>query len=119
MRYITRRGAPRIIHRSPRGGVIERQGLTLALVNRNHHAEDPFSGHGMATGSPIREEMARAVPGAVIEGNGVRIVLTSESRLKFRELNALWLLGILLGLGDLSDHARVHRRTLFPCCYLP
>lgn len=78
--------------------------LALALVYWNHHAEHALHGHRVATGAPIAKEMTVTVPCSRVKRRRVCIVLTTEGRFKPRELYSLWLLGILLGLGDLPDH---------------
>jgi len=84
---------------------MEGQRLTLTVLSRNHHAKHALGGHGVAASIPIREEVAGAIPSALIERDGMAIVLTSERCFKFCELDALGLFRILLCFGNLPDHA--------------
>ena len=79
--------------------------LILSLLCRDGDAEDALDGHCMAAGSPVGEEAAGTFPCAGIEARRMGIVLTSESRFKARKLNAFRFLCVLLGFGDLPDHA--------------
>src|SRR5260221_2751890 len=82
--------------------------LPLPLLGRNHDAQHPLDRHGMAAGTPVGKEAAITMPRALMEARRVGIVLTLESGFKLRELDALWLLCVLFGLGNLPNHARVH-----------
>jgi len=82
--------------------------LPLPLLGRNHDTQHPLDRHGMAAGTPVGKEAAITMPRALMEARRVGIVLTLESGFKLRELDALWLLCVLFGLGNLPNHARVH-----------
>lgn len=79
--------------------------LALALIGGNGDAKDTLGGHRMTAGVMFGEEVTGASPCALIEGYGMGVVLSTEGRLKMGELDALWFLRVLLGFGDLPNHA--------------
>src|SRR6185312_16285856 len=69
----------------------------------------------MTARAVVGEEVAVAVPRALVEADGMGVVLATEGRLELAELDAVRLLGILLGLRDFADHAGVHWPSLAFC----
>jgi hypothetical protein len=59
----------------------------------------------VAAGTPIRKESAGAMPFATFQASCVCIVLSAESCLELAKLNAFRFLCVLLGFGNLSNHA--------------
>ena len=96
------RTAPSGLSSLPRAQI---EGFTLALTRWYHNTEHTLNRHGMAAGTPVREEPAGAMPFSAFQAGSVCIVLSAESCLELAKLDAFRLLCILLGFGNLSDHA--------------
>jgi hypothetical protein len=81
------------------------EGLTLTLIGWYHDTEHTLDSHRVATGTPISEESAGAMPFAAFQACRMCIVLSAESCLELAKLNTFRFLCVLLGFGNLSDHA--------------
>lgn len=82
--------------------------LALTMGSGNSDAKNTLYCHSMATGAPIREEAAGAVPCSLMERCGIRVILATEGCFKAVELDAVWLFRVTLRLRNFADHARMH-----------
>jgi hypothetical protein len=86
--------------------------ILLCFSNRDHLLKDDLKGHGVAASAARAEEIAVAVPFAILKADCVGIVLSIQSYGKRMEVDAIAFFGITLGFLDFTNHAIIHGHTL-------
>jgi len=85
-------------------GIIVLAIAILPLLERQHHSQQSFHRHCMATHSPAGKEIAGTTPRALIIGNCMSGVCPLEHHSKLLKSDSFRFFSILLGLLNLADH---------------
>jgi hypothetical protein len=75
---------------------------------RKHPFQDDFHGHGVAALSPSLKEITITLPGAVLEKNGMGIIISIESYRESFEVDSVTLFCISFSFLDFADHPIIH-----------
>jgi hypothetical protein len=81
------------------------QRFTLAAIGGDCNAQHAFDRHRVRADAIVGERAAAAGPTAIMEEDGVGVIITTHGYGKVLKLDAVGFFGVMFGFGDFADQA--------------